>query len=97
MTRLRVLIVDDEQPARERLRSLLVEIPDAEVVGEAVNGPQALTRTHELSPDVVLLDVMLPDMSGIEACRQIHAIAPKVPVKVKVDVEQFAYVPVHVG
>jgi two-component system, LytTR family, response regulator AlgR len=75
VTRLRVLIVDDEPPARERLRSLLVEIPDAEVVGEAVNGQQALTRTNELAPDVVLLDVRMPGMDGIEVARHLNALA----------------------
>ena len=75
MTRLRVLIVDDEPPARERLKSLLEEIPDTEVVGEAVNGQQALTRTHELAPDVVLLDVRMPGIDGIEVARHLNALA----------------------
>src|SRR5437016_6123652 len=50
--KLRVLIVDDEPPARERLRSLLAEIADVEVVGEAVNGHEALKESHDLAPDV---------------------------------------------
>lgn len=75
MTRLKVLIVDDETPARERLRSLLVEIPEAEVVGEAVNGQQSLMRAHELVPDVVLLDVRMPGMDGIEVARHLNALA----------------------
>lgn len=74
MTRLKVLIVDDEPPARERLRSLLVEIPDMEVVGEAVNGQQCLIRAHELAPDVVLLDVRMPGMDGIEVARHLNAL-----------------------
>ncbi|HEY6923671.1 MAG TPA: LytTR family DNA-binding domain-containing protein [Steroidobacteraceae bacterium] len=74
MTRLKVLIVDDEPPARDRLRSLLVEIPDVEVVGEAVNGQQSLMRTHELAPDVVLLDVRMPGMDGIEVARHLNAL-----------------------
>ena len=74
MTHLKVLIVDDEPPARERLRSLLVEIPGMEVVGEAVNGQQALIRTHELVPDVVLLDVRMPGMDGIEVARHLNAL-----------------------
>ena len=75
MTRLRVLIVDDEPPARERLKSLLAEIPDTEVVGEAANGQQALTQTHELAPDVVLLDVRMPGIDGIEVARHLNALA----------------------
>ena len=75
MTRLKVLIVDDEPPARERLRSLLVEIADTEVVGEAINGQQSLERAHELVPDVVLLDVRMPGMDGIEVARHLNALA----------------------
>jgi two-component system, LytTR family, response regulator AlgR len=74
VTKLRVLIVDDEPPARERLRSLLAEIPDVEVVGEAVNGEQSLARTQELAPEVVLLDVRMPGMDGIEAARHLNAL-----------------------
>ena len=75
MTRLKVLIVDDELPARERLKSLLVEIPDTEVVGEASNGEQSLTRAYELTPDVVLLDVRMPGMDGIEVAQHLNALA----------------------
>jgi two-component system response regulator AlgR len=74
VTRLKILIVDDEPPARERLRSLLVEIADTEVVGEAVNGQQSLERAHELAPDVVLLDVRMPGMDGIEVARHLNAL-----------------------
>ena len=72
--RLRVLVVDDEPPARERLRSLLAEIEAVEVVGEATNGHQALDFTHELSPDVVLIDVRMPGMDGLEAARHLNVL-----------------------
>ncbi|MBV8804421.1 MAG: response regulator transcription factor [Sinobacteraceae bacterium] len=68
----RVLIVDDEAPARERLRSLLVELDEADVIGEAVTGEQAVQRTIELAPDVVLLDVRMPGIDGIEAARHMN-------------------------
>jgi two-component system, LytTR family, response regulator AlgR len=71
---MRVLIADDEAPARERLRSLLSEIPDLEVVAEATNGEQALRLAVETSPDVVLLDVRMPGVDGIEAARQINSL-----------------------
>ena len=70
--KLRVLIVDDEAPARERLRSLLAELDEADVIGEAVTGEQALQRTVELAPDVVLLDVRMPGIDGIEAARHMN-------------------------
>jgi len=72
--KLQVLIVDDEPRARERLRSLLAEIADVEVAGEAGNGQQALTQTHDLAPDVVLLDVRMPGMDGIETARHLNAL-----------------------
>jgi two-component system response regulator AlgR len=72
--KLKVLIVDDEPPARERLRSLLAEMADVEVAGEAVNGGEALRRVAELAPDVVLLDVRMPGMDGLEAARHLDVL-----------------------
>ena len=72
--RLKVLIVDDEPPARERLRSLLAEIADVSVAGEAATAAEALARTHELNPDVVLLDVRMPGMDGLEAARHLNVL-----------------------
>jgi len=72
--RLKVLIVDDEPPARERLRSLLGEIPEALVVGEALSGEEALALSHDLAPDVVLLDVRMPGMGGLEAARHLNVL-----------------------
>jgi len=72
---LKVLIVDDEALARERLRSLLSEIDDVEVVGEAGTGEQGLQCAVDLSPDVVLLDVRMPGMDGIEAARHLNLLA----------------------
>jgi two-component system response regulator AlgR len=72
--KLRILIVDDEAPARERLKSLLAEIGEFEVAGEAVNGEEALKCSVDLSPDVVLLDVRMPGMDGIEAARQLNSL-----------------------
>lgn len=69
-----VLIVDDEQPARERLRSLLSGIPDVRVVGEADSGAAALGQVAALAPDVVLLDVRMPGIDGIETARHLNAL-----------------------
>jgi two-component system response regulator AlgR len=68
------LIVDDEAPARERLRSLLTEIGNLDVAGEATNGEEALKLAVDLAPDVVLLDVRMPGMDGIEAARQMNSL-----------------------
>lgn len=67
----RVLLVDDEAPARERLRRLVGELPGCEVVGEAATGAEAVRRAGDLQPDVVLLDVRMPGMSGLEAARHL--------------------------
>jgi two-component system response regulator AlgR len=67
----RVLIVDDEPPARERLRRLLGEQAGVEIAGEAGNGEQAVRLAGELCPDVVLLDVRMPGMNGLEAARHL--------------------------
>ena len=73
---MKILIVDDEQPARDRLRQILEDEPGFDVVGEAGNGEEALQRAAELSPDVVLLDIRMPGMEGIEAARHLNAMDP---------------------
>jgi two-component system response regulator AlgR len=72
--RLRLLIVDDEPPARERLRSLLDELGGIEVAGEAASGGEALELCDQLAPDVVLLDIRMPGMDGIETARHLTAL-----------------------
>lgn len=69
-----VLIVDDEPPARARLRQLLEESGKHAVVGEAQNGQQALHLSAKLLPDVVLLDISMPGISGIETARHLNAL-----------------------
>lgn len=63
---LRVLLVDDEAPARARLRQMLIERGDTTIVGEAEDGVQALERVQELAPDVVFLDIQMPGCTGLE-------------------------------
>jgi two-component system, LytTR family, response regulator AlgR len=75
---MRVLIVDDEAPARARLRSLLDEIGGIEVAGEAADGERALQCVTQLKPDVLLLDIRMPRMDGIEVARHL-ALLPESP------------------
>ena len=68
---MRALIVDDEAPARERLATLLRDCGDIEIVGEATNGREAVEAFANLNPDLILLDIRMPLMDGIEAARHI--------------------------
>ena len=72
METLRVLIADDERPAREYLKRILVEFEDVELIGEAENGTEALESIKSLKPDLALLDLQMPEMSGIEVVRQLR-------------------------
>lgn len=70
----RVLIVDDEGPARERLKRLLAEVGDADCAGEAADGHEALAHCARLNPDVVLLDVRMPGLSGLDVARHLNSL-----------------------
>lgn len=76
----RVLIVDDHPVVREGIRMCLKNYRDVELVGEAVNGTEALKLTKELAPDVVLLDLVMPRMNGLEALPGIRRAGPKARV-----------------
>lgn len=74
---MRVLIVDDESPARERLKRLLVDVEEVELIGEAENGVQAVEMIEEESPDLVLLDIQMPGLDGFGV---IEALAEPPPI-----------------
>ena len=69
--KLRVLIADDSTFIRERLPAMLLDIPGIEVVGQAKNGAEALNLAQELNPDVVILDIRMPRMTGIEVLQKL--------------------------
>lgn len=73
---IRVLIVDDHAIVREGLRTLLVEESNVEVVGEARNGTEAVSMAAHLTPDVILMDLVMPEMDGIQATELIHKANP---------------------
>jgi DNA-binding NarL/FixJ family response regulator len=76
----RVLVVDDHPAFRKALASALSLVEDVEVAGEASGGEDACIEAQELQPDVVLMDLSMPDISGIEAMQKIHASTPDLPV-----------------
>jgi two-component system response regulator NreC len=80
MTEIRLLLVDDHDVVRTGLRMLLEGQPDLIIVGEAKNGLQAITLANSISPDVVVMDLTLPDISGIEATRQLKIEHPEIAV-----------------
>jgi two-component system LytT family response regulator len=75
---IRTLLVDDEVIARERLRQLLASITDIEVVGEAADGEEAVQKTLELRPDLLLLDIQMPGVSGLEVAACLPRPRPKI-------------------
>src|SRR5919109_5576871 len=82
MEPLRVLIADDHPLFRDGLRTLLASAPDTEVVGEAASGSEAIDRALELQPDLVVMDLHMPEVNGIEATRRIVESSPHVGVLV---------------
>lgn len=76
MATIRVLVVDDFEPFREVVRLKLAERPELEVIGEASDGPEAVQKAVGLKPDLILLDLGLPTMNGIEVARRFRELVP---------------------
>ncbi len=97
----RVLIADDQQLIRAGFRMILSTQPDIEVVGEAATGTEAVKLTRELHPDVVLMDIRMPDLDGIEATRQILAHNrepnPRVLILTTFDLDEYVYDALRAG
>ena len=77
---IRVLIVDDHSVVRQGLQMFLALDPDIEIIGEAENGREALLRARELKPDVVLMDLLMPEMNGVAAIKAIKAELPEIEI-----------------
>jgi DNA-binding NarL/FixJ family response regulator len=77
---LRILIADDSPPLRRGLRTLLALNSDWQVCGEAVDGTDAVEKAQQLSPDLILMDFLMPQMDGIHAARQIAKSGTSIPI-----------------
>jgi DNA-binding NarL/FixJ family response regulator len=97
----RVVIADDQHLVRTGFRMILAAQPDIEVVGEATTGTEAVTITNELHPDVVLMDIRMPELDGIEATRQILAQDHEPPTRVLIlttfDLDEYVYDALRAG
>jgi DNA-binding NarL/FixJ family response regulator len=77
---LRILVADDLETVRKRVCSTLTSRADFEVCGEAVNGKDAVEKAKALHPDLIILDITMPELNGFEAARMIRKISPETPI-----------------
>ena len=92
MAKVRILIADDHAVLREGMRDLLEREKDLEVIAEAGDGEEAVRLCAELKPDVVLMDIVMPKLSGIEATRQINQTSPSIPVIILTAYSDISYI-----
>lgn len=99
-TRLRVLLVDDQELVRTGFRMILGAMDELEIVGEAADGLQAIEEAKRLDPDVVLMDIRMPEMNGIDATRRLTAAnshRPKVVILTTFDLDEYVYDALRAG
>lgn len=92
MSRIRILLVDDHAILREGLKALLEYYDDMEVVGEAQDGVEALNQARILHPDIIVMDIAMPVMGGIEATRLVHQQYPEIHVLVLTQYDDWRYI-----
>jgi len=99
MRKIRILLAEDHAVVREGTRKLLESQPDFEVVGEAGDGEEAVELTKQLHPEVVIMDITMPKLSGIEATKQIKALYPSMAVLVLTgyDYDEYVFALIEAG
>ena len=99
MTPIRVLVVDDQSMVRAGFRMLLSQEPDIEVVGEASNGLEAIDKAQRLGPTVILMDIRMPELDGLEATRRILAAdaVARILVLTTFDLDEYVYEALRAG
>ncbi|WP_286677645.1 response regulator transcription factor [Candidatus Aquicultor secundus] len=99
MTKIRVLLADDHALVRESIRQFLDKETDIEVVGEAGDGEQMVALAGELRPDVIVADVAMPKINGIEATKQVKALDPSIAILILTayDFDQYVFALLEAG
>ena len=92
MQKIRILVVDDHNIVRDGICALLALAADIEIVGEASNGMEALEKVRQIAPDMVLMDIAMPIMDGLEATRRIHKEFSKIKVLVLTQYDEENYI-----
>jgi DNA-binding NarL/FixJ family response regulator len=92
MMKTRILIADDHAMLREGMRNLLSQERDFEVVGEAANGEEAVGLARELKPDIIIMDIVMPKLNGVEATRQIRQLSPATAVLILTAYSDIRYI-----
>lgn len=92
MEKIRILIVDDHAILREGIRALLASYDDIEVVGEASDGIEAVEKAREMTPDLVLMDIAMPGLGGLEATLEVRKVSPKSKVLVLTQYDNKEYI-----
>lgn len=80
--RIRVLLVDDHSLVRKGFRRMLEDEAEFDVVGESPNGLDAISKAQELSPDVIVMDMAMPELDGVQACQEIHRRQPEIKIMI---------------
>jgi two-component system, NarL family, response regulator NreC len=90
---MRILIADDNEMVRRRVTGILSSVPNWEVCGQAMDGEEAIQKARELLPDLILLDISLPGLSGLEAARLLRQKVPKTKILVMTQHDPIPFLP----
>jgi two-component system, NarL family, response regulator NreC len=80
MNKLRILLAEDHETVREGIKLLINSQPDMEVIGEASNGNEAIKQARKFLPDIIVIDISMPEMNGLKATKKLRQICPKTKV-----------------